>query len=293
MQPKPFSARGRPFLLIAPESKLNHQRLLWALLAATLVCAPLPAQEGVDLTPAQLDRLQALPPKHVVYLLELSKFKPSGAGESRKRSVEHAKRFLDSAGARTVLSGNAAKLGFPIENPWDKMTVVRYSSARRLIETWSDPSHRDARKLQRQGLEKTLVYVCTEVPTPEEVDVSSRKADWFVRPAGDADGPFVMLNLLAYKSQGGRATYLKYASVATDHILRRGGKLQFLLTAHTPLVSEREWEDVALVAYPSGAAIADMIQDPAYRAVLPYRTEGLLRTEVYPFRVDQDLGLPQ
>ena len=243
----------------------------------------------MDLTPAQLSRLQALPDKQVVYLLELTKFKTNGASESQKRSLEHAKPYLDSAGARMVLSGTPAKLALPISNPWDTMSVVRYSSARALIEIWSDPSHREARKLRHQGLEQTVLYVCTEVSSPEEVDVSSRKADKFVRPAGDADGPFVMLNLLAYKSQGGRATYLKYASVATDHILRRGGKLQFLLTAHTPIVSEHEWEDVALVAYPSGAAIADMLQDPDYRAVLPYRTEGLLRTEVYPFRVDQDL----
>lgn len=110
------------------------------------------------------------------------------------------------------------------------------------------------------------------------------------------DGPVQMINLLAYRERAaypdgyegtepvecsGRDAYQRYAEVALQHVTNRGGRL-VLLSAVDGVVlgamDQREWDEVAIVEYPSLGAFLDMGQDPDYLAATVHRTAGLERS---------------
>ena len=88
-----------------------------------------------------------------------------------------------------------------------------------------------------------------------------------------------MLNLLRFKSDGGRESYAKYsqALVEEGHLARVGGELVYAGDGSTALVAEdgQAWDAVLVVKYPSRAAFASMVADPDYQKVTHLRTEAL------------------
>lgn len=97
--------------------------------------------------------------------------------------------------------------------------------------------------------------------------------------AEDPGGPVVMLNLLRFKPNGGRASYEQYsrALVEGGHLARVGGELLYAGDGSTALVAEdgQAWDAVLVVRYPSRAAFCQMVADPDYQKVTHYRTEAL------------------
>ena len=91
-------------------------------------------------------------------------------------------------------------------------------------------------------------------PTPDQF------AALAARPA---DEPVVMINLLQFKADGGRESYLRY----------------------TPSVvigdSEKPWWDaIIVVEYPSPAAFLDMVSNEEYLKVHEHRAAGLDRGDL-------------
>jgi uncharacterized protein (DUF1330 family) len=97
--------------------------------------------------------------------------------------------------------------------------------------------------------------------------------------AEDPGGPVVMLNLLRFKTDGGRESYDRYsrALVEEGHLARVGGELLYAGDGSTALVAEdgQAWDAVLVVRYPSRAAFAQMVADPDYQKVTHLRTEAL------------------
>ncbi len=127
---------------------------------------------------------------------------------------------------------------------------------------------------------------------PVMAQTKSPDAETFAKVAALPDQPFVMLNLLAFKPDGGAESYAKYGQVAFGHIQKRGGKI---LYRGRPLVSDTaagRWDSMVLVYYPSPSAFLDMMQDEHYRSGLADRTEGLERTVVYAFSQSKRPGAP-
>ncbi len=105
----------------------------------------------------------------------------------------------------------------------------------------------------------------------------------FMERAGqDADGPVVMLNLLALKPAGGRARYEQYGAAVAPLLERVGGRILYAGEGAPPLLGEDRWDLVALVEYPSRQAFLDMIGSPEYQAIAHLRTEALTRGELHP-----------
>ncbi len=114
------------------------------------------------------------------------------------------------------------------------------------------------------------------------VDPTSESVKTFV---GEDDGkPFVMLNLLAFDGQAGRAKYMEYASATVPHLQRVGAEVLYFGSASTPLVPNdgRQWDAVLLVSYPSRPKFLEMVMHPEYQAITHLRTEALTDAVLQP-----------
>jgi uncharacterized protein (DUF1330 family) len=96
------------------------------------------------------------------------------------------------------------------------------------------------------------------------------------------EGPVTMLNLLAFKPDGGRERYLEYGEAVLPLLEKAGGQVLFQGAASRALLGERSWDLVLLVEYPTRQAFLEMIQSPEYQAIAHLRTEALAKGELHP-----------
>ncbi len=103
----------------------------------------------------------------------------------------------------------------------------------------------------------------------------------FAGRAGESD-PVVMLNLLAFRPEGGRERYEEYGAAVAPLLEKAGGRIVFLGQPASVLLGEDSWDLVVLVEYPSRQAFLDMIGSAEYQAIGHLRTEALLKGELHP-----------
>jgi uncharacterized protein (DUF1330 family) len=100
--------------------------------------------------------------------------------------------------------------------------------------------------------------------------------------AAAAKGPVVMLNLLAFKPDGGGERYGEYAAAVAPLLAGVGGRI---VSVHRPaptMIGTEDWDMIALVEYPTRQAFLDMISSPEYQKVMHIRTEALVRAGLVP-----------
>lgn len=106
-----------------------------------------------------------------------------------------------------------------------------------------------------------------------------------------ADGkPLVMLNLLAFKPDGGRERYEEYGDAVAPLLEKAGGRIGFVGEPGQALLGEGSWDLVVLVEYPTRQAFLEMIGSAEYQAVGHLRTEALRKGELHP--MDPGEGAP-
>ena len=105
-------------------------------------------------------------------------------------------------------------------------------------------------------------------PTPEDI----RRL-----LAEDEGGPVVMLNLLRFDGEQGRASYERYAAAAGPALRKAGASVLYAGDCSIKLVGpdEHDWDALLVVRYPSRLAFLQMLQDPGYQAITHLRSEGL------------------
>ena len=94
--------------------------------------------------------------------------------------------------------------------------------------------------------------------------------------------PVVMLNLLAFKPEGGRERYEEYGAAVAPLLEEAGGRVVFFGEPARALLGEDSWDQVLLVEYPSRQAFLEMIGSPGYQAIGHLRTEALTKGELHP-----------
>ena len=93
-----------------------------------------------------------------------------------------------------------------------------------------------------------------------------------------ADEPVVMVNLLTFKTDGGRERYLQYAHEVVPHVQRVGGTVRYAGTSPTTVVGDGErpgWDAILIVEYLSPQAFIDMVTDVEYVKVHEHRAAAL------------------
>ncbi len=97
-----------------------------------------------------------------------------------------------------------------------------------------------------------------------------------------SEGPVTMLNLLAFKPDGGRERYVEYGEAVLPLLEKAGGRPVFQAQAAPVVLGDRSWDLVLLVEYPTRQAFLDMIGSAEYQAIAHLRTEALTRGELHP-----------
>ena len=111
-------------------------------------------------------------------------------------------------------------------------------------------------------------------PTPEQVGALM---------ASTHQGPVQMINLLAFKPDGGRESYERYAEAVQPHLDAVGAKVVALSAQRQVLIGEADrvwWDAILTVEYPSIQAFLAMVTSEGYRAIAHYRTDALLQAEL-------------
>lgn len=98
--------------------------------------------------------------------------------------------------------------------------------------------------------------------------------------AKEDSGPVVMLNLLRFRPDGGKDTYLEYIERfdSTGVQAKHGVEVLYVGTGGVALVAEtgQDWDMVALVRYPSRQHFIDMVNDPDYQRFEHLRADALV-----------------
>ena len=101
--------------------------------------------------------------------------------------------------------------------------------------------------------------------------------------ARPADEPVVMINLLQFRADGGRQSYIRYAQEVTPHLQRVGGTVRYAGVSPSMVIGDGEkpwWEAIIVVEYPSPAAFVDMVSNEDYLKLHEHRAAGLDRGDL-------------
>jgi uncharacterized protein (DUF1330 family) len=111
-------------------------------------------------------------------------------------------------------------------------------------------------------------------PTPEQF------AALAARPP---DAPVVMINLMQFRADGGRESYLRYTREVAPHLRRVGGAVRYAGDLPSVVIGDGEkpwWDAIIVVEYPSPAAFLDMVSNEEYLKVHEHRAAGLDRGDL-------------
>ncbi len=99
-----------------------------------------------------------------------------------------------------------------------------------------------------------------------------------VRETMADDQPFLMLNALWFKPEGGREDYERYMALAGPVLKRFGGRVIAGGAPCQAVIGEFDADLVFFVEYPSWRAFQDMLADPEYQKALPHRQEAITKS---------------
>ena len=92
-----------------------------------------------------------------------------------------------------------------------------------------------------------------------------------------------MINLLQFRADGGRQSYMRYTHEVAPHLQRVGGTVRYAGAAPSVVIGEGEkpwWDAIIVVEYPSPAAFLDMVSNDEYLKVHEHRAAGLDRGDL-------------
>lgn len=109
-------------------------------------------------------------------------------------------------------------------------------------------------------------------PTNQQIEILGQIPD---------NGPFVMVNLLKYKPEGGSETYDQYSRKVIPILERIGARVIYYGKGVMTFIGDDAWDKVLLVEYPSKASFVAMLSDPEYQQAVHFRTEALSDSRLY------------
>jgi uncharacterized protein (DUF1330 family) len=104
-------------------------------------------------------------------------------------------------------------------------------------------------------------------------------AEQTARLTEGGDAPVCMLNLLRFRPDGGRDSYLEYAAGVIPLLAGVGGEVVWQGGADSVVIGDDAadaWDLVVIVRYPSRAAFLSMVTSEDYAQIADRRTTALL-----------------
>lgn len=112
-------------------------------------------------------------------------------------------------------------------------------------------------------------------------DLQSNIDQFKALAANTNDEPFVMLNLLKFKEEGGRESYFRYIKESAPFVEGVGAKVLYFGKTNELLNGTETWDILLLVQYPSRKAFLEMANNPEYLKVHELREAALERAVLY------------
>ena len=111
--------------------------------------------------------------------------------------------------------------------------------------------------------------------------IKSNKDQFKEMAASANEEPFVMLNLLKFKKEGGREAYFRYIKESSPFGEGVGAKVLYLGKPKELLNGSEQWDLLMLIQYPSRKAFLKMANNPDYLKAHKWREEGVERAVLY------------
>jgi uncharacterized protein (DUF1330 family) len=111
--------------------------------------------------------------------------------------------------------------------------------------------------------------------------IESNKDQFSALADNPSQEPFVMLNLLKFKKDGGRESYFRYIKDSGPFVEKVGAKVIYFGKPKELLQGKEDWDLLMLVQYPSRKAFLEMTSNPGYLKVHEYRADGVERAVLY------------
>ncbi len=89
------------------------------------------------------------------------------------------------------------------------------------------------------------------------------------------EGPVVMLNLLRFKGEVGRASFAKYMEHGRPLGEKVGIRFMYAGAGQVSVIGPEQWDLVVLAEYPNRAAFLSLVQSAEYKTIVHYRNEAL------------------
>ncbi len=112
-------------------------------------------------------------------------------------------------------------------------------------------------------------------------DIKSNEDQFKALAKNPNDEPFVMLNLLKFKKDGGREAYFNYIKESGRYVEGVGAKVIYFGIPKELLQGTEDWDLLMLVQYPSRKAFLKMTNDPGYLKAHEFRADGVERAVLY------------
>lgn len=113
------------------------------------------------------------------------------------------------------------------------------------------------------------------------MSIKSNEEQFKAMAASPNEEPFVMLNLLKFKEDGGSESYFNYIKESGRHVEDVGAKVIYFGRANELLNGDETWDIVMLVQYPSRKAFLKMANNPEYQKAHEFRKNALERAVLY------------
>lgn len=96
------------------------------------------------------------------------------------------------------------------------------------------------------------------------------------------DTPFLMLNALWYKPDGGKELYTAYLKASQPFAEKVGGKALTISVPGVPLIGDFDADLIFFVEYPNKQAFIDLFTDPGYKKIAHLRENAITKSLLVP-----------
>ena len=100
----------------------------------------------------------------------------------------------------------------------------------------------------------------------------------------DYKGPVWLVNLLKFKKDGGRESYLEYGEGMQGAFESVSGQVVLLGAGLVTIVGAKEWNEILMFEFPSIAAHLEMLRDEEFQAAVHHRAEALEDSRFFAFK---------
>ena len=100
----------------------------------------------------------------------------------------------------------------------------------------------------------------------------------------DYKGPVWLVNLLKFKKDGGRESYVKYGEGMQKAFESVGGQVVLLGEGLMTIIGAKKWDEILMVEFPSIDAFMEMQRNKEFQAAVHHRTEALEDSRFFAFK---------